>query len=65
MKHKYGGTIVIITVFLPDLLEQFVDASCYERVCLYLISCVPYVPEPEDKNLLKTSLNLYYKFEVH
>ena len=33
-------------------------------MCLYLISCVPYVPEPEDKNLLKTALNLYYKFEV-
>lgn len=48
-----------------DHLEQFVDASCYERVCLYLISCVPYVPEPEDKNLLKTALNLYYKFEVY
>ncbi|KAL5255103.1 hypothetical protein ACHWQZ_G014515 [Mnemiopsis leidyi] len=48
-----------------DVLEQFVDSSCYERVCLYLISCVPYVPEPEDKNLLKTALNLYYKFEVY
>lgn len=48
-----------------DMLEAFVDASCYERVCLYLTSCVPYVPEPEDKNLLRTALNLYYKFEVY
>lgn len=48
-----------------DMLEQFVDSSCYERVCLYLISCVAYVPEPEDTELLKTALNLYYKFEVY
>jgi hypothetical protein len=27
-----------------DLLEQNVDVKSYPRVCLYLMTCVPYVP---------------------
>ncbi|ELT94307.1 hypothetical protein CAPTEDRAFT_150361 [Capitella teleta] len=43
-------------------LEQYVDDTAYTRVCLYLKSCVPYVPEPENTNLLKTCLAIYRKF---
>lgn len=42
--------------------ENCVDNDAYERVCLYLVSCVPYVPEPENSNLLRTALALYRKF---
>ena len=31
-----------------DLLHQYVDDSAYNRVCLYLVSCVPFVPDPEN-----------------
>lgn len=48
-----------------DLLEQYVDDSAYPRVCLYLQSCVPYVPDPENVNLLKCALNLSKKFGQH
>jgi 26S proteasome regulatory subunit N1 len=48
-----------------DLLEQYVDESAYPRVCLYLQSCVPYVPDPENINLLKCALNLSKKFNQH
>ncbi|KAI0242456.1 26S proteasome non-ATPase regulatory subunit 2 [Lamellibrachia satsuma] len=44
-------------------LEQYVDENAYQRVCLYLKSCVPYVPEPENTQLLKTSLSIYRKFK--
>ncbi|KAK2153920.1 hypothetical protein LSH36_281g04017 [Paralvinella palmiformis] len=43
-------------------LDQYVDENAYPRVCLYLKSCVPYVPEPENTNLIKTSLRIYRKF---
>jgi len=43
-------------------LQQYVDDSAYSRVCLYLVSCVPYVPEPENTNLLKTALSIFRKF---
>jgi len=45
--------------------EDYVDADAYQRVCLYLTSCVPYVPDPENTNLLKTSLKLYRKFKQY
>eukprot|EP00049_Salpingoeca_infusionum_P009476 m.159972 g.159972 ORF g.159972 m.159972 type:complete len:894 (-) comp14344_c0_seq1:1687-4368(-) len=45
-----------------DLLEAHVDESCYDRVCLYLMSCVPFVAEPEDTQLLKTCLAIFRKF---
>ncbi|XP_055543393.1 26S proteasome non-ATPase regulatory subunit 2 [Wyeomyia smithii] len=48
-----------------DLLEAYVDESAYPRVCLYLQSCVPYVPEPENMSLLKCALNLSRKFNIH
>jgi 26S proteasome regulatory subunit N1 len=32
---------------------------------MVILSCVPYVPEPEDSVLLKTTYNLYRKFEQY
>lgn len=48
-----------------DLLEQYVDESAYPRVCLYLQSCVPYVPDPENYSLLRCALNLSRKFKQY
>lgn len=48
-----------------ELLEQYVDESAYPRVCLYLQSCVPYVPDPENVSLLKCALNLSRKFKQY
>lgn len=46
-----------------DLLDEYVvEIDTCQRVILYLTSCVPYVPDPENTNLLKTSLRLALKF---
>ncbi|KRT80458.1 hypothetical protein AMK59_7583 [Oryctes borbonicus] len=45
-----------------DLLEQYVDEDVYQRVCLYLTSCVPYVPDPENTTLLQTALLLFRRY---
>ncbi|XP_055338382.1 26S proteasome non-ATPase regulatory subunit 2-like [Paramacrobiotus metropolitanus] len=47
------------------LLETFVDTHSYNKVCLYLVSCVPYVADPEDTQLLKTAIKLYHKFNQY
>jgi len=47
------------------LLQQYVDESAYNRVCLYLVSCVPYVPDPENTNLLHTALNIFKQFKQY
>lgn len=48
-----------------SLLEAYVDENTYPRVCLYLQSCVPYVPDPENTNLLHVALKLFIKFGQH
>jgi len=56
---------LLIEVERLDLLEKYVDKQAYNRVCLYLTSCVPYVPEPENTNLLQTALKLFRKFNEY
>lgn len=56
---------LLIEIERLDLLEEYVDRSAYDRVCLYLQGCVPYVPDPENINLLKTALTLSRKFEQY
>ncbi|XP_063243061.1 26S proteasome non-ATPase regulatory subunit 2 [Bacillus rossius redtenbacheri] len=46
-----------------ELLEQFVDESTYPRVCLYLTSCVPYVPDPENIMLLHAAMAIFKRFK--
>ncbi|CAH1786305.1 unnamed protein product [Owenia fusiformis] len=50
-----------------DLLEQegYVSKDAHARVCLYLTSCVPYVPEPENTNLLRTALAIFRKYQKY
>eukprot|EP00112_Aurelia_sp_Birch-Aquarium-sp1_P012638 Seg2658.4 transcript_id=Seg2658.4/GoldUCD/mRNA.D3Y31 product="26S proteasome non-ATPase regulatory subunit 2" protein_id=Seg2658.4/GoldUCD/D3Y31 len=46
-----------------DLLEEYVDKNTYKRVCLYLTSCVNYVPEPEDTALLNSAIRIFLRFD--
>lgn len=55
----------LIEIERLDLLEDYVDESSYERVCLYLQGCVPYVADPENVTLLRTALNLSRKFNQY
>ncbi|XP_060928974.1 26S proteasome non-ATPase regulatory subunit 2 [Limanda limanda] len=45
-----------------EMLEDYIDENAYGKVCLYLTSCVSYVPEPENSALLRCSLNIFRKF---
>ncbi|XP_033978126.1 26S proteasome non-ATPase regulatory subunit 2 [Trematomus bernacchii] len=48
-----------------EMLEDYIDENAYGKVCLYLTSCVSYVPEPENSALLRSSLNIFRKFNRH
>merc|ERR1719431_1266971 len=56
MKHHAEAEAcdLLMEVEQLDLLQQYVDESAYSRVCLYLVSCVPYVPEPENTELFNS-----------
>ncbi|CAI5694619.1 unnamed protein product [Oreochromis niloticus] len=48
-----------------DMLEDYIDENAYGKVCLYLTSCVSYVPEPENSALLRCALNIFRKFNCY
>ncbi|XP_044728388.1 26S proteasome non-ATPase regulatory subunit 2-like [Chrysoperla carnea] len=48
-----------------ELLYKYVDENVYQRVCLYLHSCVPYVGDSEYSPLLKTALRLFIMFKQY
>lgn len=64
MKHHAEAEAcdLLMEVEQLDLLHKYVDDSAYNRVCLYLVSCVPFVPDPENTNLLKTAFQIFRKF---
>jgi len=67
MKHHAEAEAcdLLMEVEQLGLLQQYVDESAYNRVCLYLVSCVPYVPEPENTNLLTTALDIFRQFKQY
>jgi len=64
MKHHAESEAcdLVMEVEQLDQLIQYVDESAFPRVCLYLTSCVPYVPDPENTNLLRTAMQIFRKF---
>jgi len=67
MKHNTEAEAcdLLMEVEQLDLLHQYVDEDAYNRVCLYLVSCVPFVPDPENTNLLKTAFKIFRKFNQY
>eukprot|EP00184_Porphyridium_aerugineum_P008737 CAMPEP_0184692792 /NCGR_PEP_ID=MMETSP0313-20130426/1111_1 /TAXON_ID=2792 /ORGANISM="Porphyridium aerugineum, Strain SAG 1380-2" /LENGTH=1019 /DNA_ID=CAMNT_0027150643 /DNA_START=152 /DNA_END=3211 /DNA_ORIENTATION=- len=43
------------------MLSHYVDHTNFERVCLYLLTCAAYLPEPEDREALEEACKIYLK----
>jgi len=67
MKHNTEAEAcdLLMEVQQLDLLHQYVDEDAYNRVCLYLVSCVPFVPDPENTKLLMTAFKIFRKFNQY
>ena len=67
MKHHAEAEAcdLLMEVEQLDLIHDYLDKDVYQRVCLYLTSCVPYVPDPENTNLLKTAMKIFRYFKQH
>ncbi|XP_025834364.1 26S proteasome non-ATPase regulatory subunit 2 [Agrilus planipennis] len=67
MKHNAEAEAcdLLMEIERLDLLEKYIDDNVYQRVCLYLTSCVPYVADPENTTLLQTTLLLLRKFNQY
>ncbi|KAI0462432.1 hypothetical protein LJB42_003925 [Komagataella kurtzmanii] len=61
LKHNAETEAVDLLLELEsiDKLPQFVDKDTFERVCLYLVSCVPLLAPPDDLSFLNTAFSIY------
>ncbi|XP_053208765.1 26S proteasome non-ATPase regulatory subunit 2-like [Panonychus citri] len=65
MKHNAEAEAadLLMEIEKLELLDSYIDdEDVCQRVCLYLTSCVSYVPDPENTNILKTALRIFVKF---
>lgn len=66
MKHNAEAEAcdLLMEIEALDVLKAHVDENAYQRVCLYLTSCAPYMPEGGE-NLLNVACELYLKFKQY
>lgn len=64
---KHNAEIDAVDLLLEmeaiDQLPQFVDRDTFERVCLYLVSCVNMLVPPDDVVFLRTAREIYRKHQ--
>ncbi|KAJ1536393.1 proteasome regulatory particle base subunit [Nowakowskiella sp. JEL0078] len=61
LKHNAEADACDLLIELESLdqLPKFVDKNTFQRVCLYIVSCVSYVAPPDDVSILKTAHSIY------
>lgn len=53
---------LLIEIERLDLLIDSVEEPGHERICLYLLSCSPLTPDPDNQILIRTAKDIYLKF---
>ncbi|KAG7829106.1 hypothetical protein KL920_002899 [Ogataea angusta] len=61
LKHNAEAEAVDLLLEIEEIekLSQFVDKNTYNRVCLYMVSCVPLLAPPDDLAFLNTAFSIY------
>ncbi|KAE8227527.1 hypothetical protein CF319_g30 [Tilletia indica] len=65
LSHNAEADAVDLLLELESIaqLPPFVDKDTYARVCLYMVSCVPLLPPPDDVLFLRTAHDIYRKHD--
>ncbi|KAK6040692.1 hypothetical protein COOONC_21804, partial [Cooperia oncophora] len=65
MKHnaEVEACDLLIEIERLDLLMEYVVDVDHQRVCLYLLSCAPLTPDPDNFNLIRTAKDIYLKYK--
>ncbi|CAH8461564.1 unnamed protein product [Schistosoma mattheei] len=65
MEHNAEAEAIDLCIEIEQhhLLEMYTSSLNYTRVCLYLTSCVAYLPTPDNNKVLQYATILYRKFE--
>lgn len=61
LKHNAEADAVDLLLEIESIekLPQYLDDSTYNRVCLYMVSCVPLLAPPDDTSFLHTAFSIY------
>lgn len=61
LKHNAEADAVDLLLEIESIekLPEYVDESTFQRVCLYMVSCVPYLAPPDDASFLNTAYSIY------
>lgn len=67
LKHNAEADACDLLIELERLkdLVPLVDKDTYQRVCLYIIGCAPFVTPPDDVIILKTAHDIYIKMKQY
>ncbi|CEG72168.1 Putative 26S proteasome regulatory subunit N1 [Rhizopus microsporus] len=67
LKHNAEADAVdlLLEVESIDQIIRFVDKNTYERVCLYMVSCVNLLAPPDDLEFLRTARTIYRQQEKY
>ncbi|KAI6202974.1 26S proteasome non-ATPase regulatory subunit 2 [Aphelenchoides besseyi] len=65
MKHnaEVEACDLLLEIEKLNLLLEYVEDVDHARVCLYLLSCAPLTPDPDNQILIRTAKDLYLKFD--
>ncbi|KAI6233006.1 26S proteasome non-ATPase regulatory subunit 2 [Aphelenchoides fujianensis] len=65
MKHnaEVEACDLLLEIEKLNLLLEYVEDVDHQRVCLYLLSCAPLTPDPDNQILIRTAKDLYLKFD--
>lgn len=61
LKHNAEADAVdlLLEIEQIDKIVGFVDENTFQRVCLYMVSCVALLAPPDDSIFLQTAFNIY------
>ncbi|WWD07723.1 hypothetical protein V865_005825 [Kwoniella europaea PYCC6329] len=65
LKHNAEADAVDILLELENIQEivELTDDKNFERVCRYMVSCVPLLVPPDDSAFLETASKIYAKYD--
>nr|XP_018265646.1 26S proteasome regulatory subunit N1 [Kwoniella dejecticola CBS 10117]OBR87804.1 26S proteasome regulatory subunit N1 [Kwoniella dejecticola CBS 10117] len=65
LKHNAEADAVDILLELENIEEivELTDLQNFERVCRYMVSCVPLLVPPDDSAFLETASKIYAKYD--
>ncbi|SCV99505.1 LAFE_0A04632g1_1 [Lachancea fermentati] len=63
LKHNGEADAVDLLLEIESIekLPQFVDENTFQRVCQYMVACVPLLPPPDDVFFLQTAYSIYLR----